>query len=88
MLAYSGGKVQSRFYPGDLVTPYGRPGDSFRIRETPRIIRETLRIIRESWHVCRNRVDYEKDKRTWQTWNEKAWYRNSQNGEGKKKKTT
>ena len=45
-LAYSGAKVESRFYSGDLVT---RTGD----REI-RSVSGRLRIIRESWHVCDN----------------------------------
>ena len=34
---YSGAKVPSCFYPVDLATHMGDPGDSFCIRETPRL---------------------------------------------------
>ena len=36
-------KGSESFLSGRFNDPYGRPGDSFRIRETPG---------RESWHVC------------------------------------
>ena len=52
-LAYSGAKVQSRLYPGDLVT---RTGDlDIRIRETPGLsgrvgMYEFVRLLSVSWN--------------------------------------
>ena len=45
MLPYSGAKLQSRFYPGNLVT---RTGDRVRFILYP----GDSRIIQESSHVC------------------------------------
>ena len=48
-LAYSGAKVPSRFYPGDLVIR-----EIWLLRETGRFVMypRDSRIIRENWHVC------------------------------------
>ena len=43
MLAYSGAKVQSRFYPGDLVT---------RTRSVSGRLPDYRLIIQNSWHEC------------------------------------